>query len=254
MAVRTFQRAIATVTGNQLEALACVVEGLVLLTSTPLGCAMLRKRDAATQARNYAPEASFVDDAPVTTPVLNSDCDGNCFELRELPPHGNTSLLARGARRQGRMHRLKVNMRDATLLSAVYGFRGRAHDGQCPFHVQQRVELVLVGKRVGRHVFALYPEMVDDTYATLGLDGPARKATWPTQWTPTCGRSAQMIFRFSGGRRRFGQQQHRGFDMVLGGRRQCCSAEDMRVLLHASHHRGRLEWHGQLPSAPRRKA
>ena len=55
VAVRTFQRAIAIATETSSTPWACV-EGLAWPTSTPTGCAMLRKRDAATQARATMPQ------------------------------------------------------------------------------------------------------------------------------------------------------------------------------------------------------
>ena len=184
-------------------------------------------------ACNYAPEASFVDDALCTFPAFNSDCDGNCLSCENY----HLTVEASPAVQEGMTtYRLKVNMLDATdRLSAVYGFEDEPMTVSAPAGVfNSEWNLSWSASGLGAAFLALYPEMVDDTYATLGLDGPASESDLANAVDPDLVEDpAQMIspFFLEDGATDLVSNSIVGSTWYLVGGDNGLPAEDMRVLI-----------------------
>ena len=126
-------------------------------------------------ACNYAPEASFVDDALCVYPTFNSGLRRELLELRSVPPHrGGRS---RGSARHDHLPFERELARGVDRVSAVYGFDEAPMVVSAPAGVfNSEWNLSWSASGLGAAFIALYPEMVDDTYATIGLEGPASES------------------------------------------------------------------------------
>ena len=182
-------------------------------------------------ACNYAPEASFVDDA-LHVPCVQLDCDGNCLSCENY----HLTVEASPAVQEGMTtYRFKVNMLDTTdRLSAVYGFEDEPMTVSAPAGVfNSEWNLSWSASGLGAAFLALYPEMVDDTYATLGLDGPASESDLANAVDPDLVEDpAQMIspFFLEDGATDLVSNSIVGSTWYLVGGDNGLPAEDMRVL------------------------
>ena len=215
VAVRTFPRAIAIATETSSTPWACVgscvadVNANGVCDPEETGCS-----DASVQLCAYA---SFVDDALCTFPAFNSDCDGNCLNCENY----HLTVEASPAAQEGMTtYRLKVNMLAATPVECGLRLRGRAHDGQRPFSACSTASGTCLGRQAGwalRSSPSIPRWWTTPTRHWASTNHRQVRATWPTQWTPTLWKiRPNDLSVFLGGRRHgFGQQQHRGLDMVL---------------------------------------
>ena len=218
--------------GNQHDALGVCGGSCVADVNANGVCDAEETGCSDASACNYAPEASFVDDALCTFPAFNSDCDGNCLSCENY----HLTVEASPAVQEGMTtYRLKVNMLDATdRLSAVYGFEDEPMTVSAPSGVfNSEWNLSWSASGLGAAFLALYPEMVDDTYATLGLDGPASESDLANAVDPDLVEDpAQMIspFFLEDGATDLVSNSIVGSTWYLVGGDNGLPAEDMRVL------------------------
>ena len=74
----------------------------------------------------------------------------------------------------GTVYRFYVNMQDATdRMSAVYGNDNATFQVDAPDGIQQLFNSAWNASGINPAFLPVFPDLADDTYATIGLDGPA---------------------------------------------------------------------------------
>ena len=127
------------------------------------------------EACNFDAEATLADDSLCVYPAFNSDCDGNCLSCEA---YHLTVEVAAAVQTGMTTYRLHVNLPEALdRVSAVFGFDEAPMTVSAPAGVfNSEWNLSWSASGLGAAFVALYPDMVDDTYATMGLEGPASES------------------------------------------------------------------------------
>ncbi|MGB1057137.1 MAG: hypothetical protein ACPGYM_09405, partial [Flavobacteriales bacterium] len=144
------------------------------------------------EACNYDPEALFSDDSCVYVEPDSCDCLGNvyddcgicggngstcdpCYAAEQSAAYPLTVEVAPAAAVEGSVYRFYVNAQDASdKISAVFGSDAGALVINTPdgiFNSSLNPSWNATG--INPALFGSYPELADDSYATLGIDGPA---------------------------------------------------------------------------------
>ena len=144
------------------------------------------------EACNYDPEALFSDDSCVYVEPESCDCLGNvyddcgicggngstcdpCYAAEQSAAYPLTVEVAPAAAVEGSVYRFYVNAQDASdKISAVFGSDAGALVINTPdgiFNSSLNPSWNATG--INPALFGSYPELADDSYATLGIDGPA---------------------------------------------------------------------------------
>ena len=144
------------------------------------------------EACNYDPEALFSDDSCVYVEPESCDCLGNvyddcgicggngstcdpCYAAEQSAAYPLTVEVAPANAVEGSVYRFYVNAQDASdKISAVFGSDAGALVINTPdgiFNSSLNPSWNATG--INPALFGSYPELADDSYATLGIDGPA---------------------------------------------------------------------------------